>query len=171
MMRGAAASTATASSLLGGSSAFSGTRQRVLSGNNQRIGATFQSVRTKRTNSKTKPSSSSKKAAEISRALRSNSSNSSGGGGGEGIFGLQPVNYATSPRPSICASPPPPPPKPGLAKYTFPISAVVTVGVTAYFYLNNRNDSFAYWESMQTGGIPEDEEEDDDADDDDDNEA
>lgn len=81
---------------------------------------------------------------------------------GQGIFGLEPVNYATAAAPAICASPPPP--KPGLAKYTFPISALLTIGVTAYFYVNNQNDSFAYWESMQTGGIPEDD--DDDIDDD-----
>ena len=81
------------------------------------------------------------------------------------MFGLRPVNYKTAPAPEICISPPPPPPKPGLAKYTFPISAFLTVAITAYFYVNNQNDSFAYWEAMQTGGVmPDDEDDDEDED-------
>jgi len=112
----------------------------------------------------------------VSRALRSSSTANANGTAsspsGQGIFGLEPVPYygaaasSTYTPPDICRSPPPPPPKPGLAKYTFPISALLTVGVTAYFYVNNRNDSFAYWESMQTGAIPEDDDDDDDDDDD-----
>ena len=155
-----AASAASSSSLLVGSS--TNARQRLLNAqirSQQRIPS--QSViRTKRTSAKN--NNKSNKAA-VSRALRSNSSNSnSSSSSGQGIFGLEPVNYATAPTPGICASPPPPPPKPGLAKYTFPISALLTMGVTAYFYVNNQNDSFAYWESMQTGGIPKDDDDDDD---------
>ena len=125
-------------------------------------GVRFQSIRTKKTSAK----NSNKKAA-VSRALRSNSSTTGttpSSASGQGIFGLEPVNYAAAPIPAVCASPPPPPPKPGLAKYTFPISALLTIGITAYFYVNNQNDSFAYWESMQTGGIPEDDDDDDDED-------
>ena len=139
----------------------SAARQRLLNAQSQpRI--LSQSIRTKKTSAK----NNNHKAA-VSRALRSNSSttgssNSTPSAPGQGIFGLEPVNYATAAAPAICASPPPP--KPGLAKYTFPISALLTIGVTAYFYVNNQNDSFAYWESMQTGGIPEDD--DDDIDDD-----
>ena len=159
-----AASAASSASLVVGRSAA---RQRLLNAQSQpRI--LSQSVRTKKTSAK----NNNHKAA-VSRALRSNSSTTSTGSSnstpsasGQGIFGLEPVNYATAAAPAICASPPPPPPKPGLAKYTFPISALLTIGVTAYFYVNNQNDSFAYWESMQTGGIPEDDDDDDDDDDD-----
>lgn len=156
------AAAASSSSLLVGRST---TRQRLFNAQGrQRI--LPQSIRTKKTSAKNNK-------AAVSRALRSNSSTTSNrtpSASGQGIFGLEPVNYATAPTPAICASPPPPPPKPGLAKYTFPISALLTIGVTAYFYVNNQNDSFAYWESMQTGGIPEDDEDDDEDDLDDDEE-
>ena len=144
------------SSLVGG---HVGKRLRVWNGIKPQAVLNNHAVRTKRTSSK------NARAAAVSRAVRSNTSSSATtitGANGEGIFGLHPINYATSPPPTICASPPPPPPKPGLSKYTFPISAVLTIGLTAYFYVYNQNDSFAYWESMQTGGIPDDDDDDDD---------
>jgi len=99
-------------------------------------------------------------------AGRKNGSGGGDGGKGEGewVFGLRPVNYRTAPAPEICMPPPPPPPKAGLAKYTFPVSAFLTVAITAYFYVNNKNDSFAYWEAMQTGGLMPDDDDDDDDD-------
>ena len=139
-------------SLVGG---YVGKRLRVWNGIKKQTILNNHVVRTKRTSSK------NARAAAVSRAVRSNTSSSTTTTG-EGIFGLHPIDYATSPPPAICASPPPPPPKPGLSKYTFPISAVMTLGLTVYFYVNNQNDSFAYWESMQTGGIPDDEDDDDD---------
>ena len=140
------------SSLVVGRSAA---RQRLLNAQS-RPRILSQLIRSKKTSAK-----DSQKAA-VSRALRSSSSSApSASASGQGIFGLEPVNYAAAPVPAVCASPPPPPPKPGLAKYTFPISALLTIGITAYFYVNNQNDSFAYWESMQTGGIPEDDDDDD----------
>lgn len=69
----------------------------------------------------------------------------------EAIFGLRPVDY-TVVVPKIFHSPPPPPPKPGFQKYLFPTSILATLGITAYFYFNNENDSKDYWETMQTGG-------------------
>ena len=142
------------SSLVGG---FVGKRLRLWSGIKPQAALNNHAVRAKRTSSK------NTRAATVSRAVRSNTNSSSTTTTtGEGIFGLHPVDYATSPPPAICASPPPPPPKPGLSKYTFPISAVLTLGLTVYFYVNNQNDSFAYWESMQTGGIPDDDDDDDD---------
>lgn len=151
-MRMRAVGTRTSSSLVGNR-----TRSRVWNGIKQQTILHNHAVRTKRTSSK-----NARAAAAVSRAVRSNTNSTNAGANGEGIFGLHPINYATSPPPAVCASPPPPPPKPGLSKYTFPISAVLTLGLTVYFYVNNQNDSFAYWESMQTGGIPDDDDDDDD---------
>lgn len=151
IVRAASAAASSASLVVRGSAA----RQRLPNAQSQpRI--LPQSIRTKKTSAKNNKNNHK---AAVSRAL--GKSNSSLSASGQGIFGLDPVNYATAAAPAICASPPPPPPKPGLAKYTFPISALLTIGVTAYFYVNNQNDSFAYWESMQTGGIPEDDDDDD----------
>lgn len=41
-----------------------------------------------------------------------------------------------------------------------------TLGITAYFYFNNDNDSKDYWEAMQTGGVLPGTFDDDDDDDD-----
>ena len=82
----------------------------------------------------------------------------------QAIFGLKPVDYTILP--PIYGSPPPPPPKPGFQKYLFPASIVFTLGITAYFYFNNDNDSKDYWEAMQTGGVLPGTFDDDDDDDD-----
>ncbi len=84
----------------------------------------------------------------------------------EEIFGLKPVDFTIVP--PVYGSPPPPPPKPGFQKYLFPLSVFVTLGITAYFYFNNENDSKEYWEAMQTGGVLPGTYDDDDDDDDDD---
>eukprot|EP01083_Nonionella_stella_P076156 207374_1 len=85
-------------------------------------------------------------------------------------FGLKPVDY-TQVVPRIYASPPPPPPKPGIQKYFFPFTLVLTGGIIGYFYFNNQNDAYNYWEAMQTGGVLpgtlDDDDDDDDYDDDD----
>ena len=76
------------------------------------------------------------------------------------LFGMKPVDFSITP--PIYKSPPPPPPRPGMQKYIFPISTLTTAAITAYFYFNNKNDSYVYWETMQTGGVlPGTEEEDD----------
>ena len=69
----------------------------------------------------------------------------------EYLYGLKPVDFSIAP--PIYRSPPPPPPRPGLQKYIFPISTLSTLAITAYFYFNNKNDSYVYWETMQTGGV------------------
>ena len=82
------------------------------------------------------------------------------------LFGLKPVDFNVVPR--IYRGAPPPPPKPGLQKYLFPFTIAVTLGLTAYFYFNNENDSKDYWMAMQTGGVLPGTYDDDDDDDDDD---
>ena len=83
----------------------------------------------------------------------------------EFLYGLKPVDFTVVP--PIYRSPPPPPPRAGMQKYLFPISTVAFAGITAYFYFNNKNDSFTYWEAMQTGGVLPGTYDDDDDDDDD----
>jgi len=86
----------------------------------------------------------------------------------EHLYGLKPVDFSVVP--SICRSPAPPPPKPGMQKYFFPLTLLITGGITAYFYFNNENDSKDYWVAMQTGGVLPGTYDDDDDDDDDDDE-
>jgi hypothetical protein len=74
-------------------------------------------------------------------------------------FGLNPVDYSKPP--PITPSPPPPPPKRGLSRYAFPASLLVTLGLTVYIYINNKNDSYEYWRTMQSGGAILDEDDDD----------
>jgi len=69
----------------------------------------------------------------------------------EFLYGLKPVDYSIPP--PIFRSPPPPPLKPGLSKYVFPTSLVITFGLTAFFYFNNKNDAYEYWDAMQTGSM------------------
>jgi hypothetical protein len=89
----------------------------------------------------------------------------------EHLYGMKPVDFTVVP--SVSRSPPPPPPKPGFQKYFFPLTLLITGGITAYFYFNNENDSKDYWVAMQTGGVlpgTYDVDDDDDDDDDDDEE-
>lgn len=104
-----------------------------------------------------KRTSASKK--NLSNALKKQAPESN-----EVVFGLKPVDFTIVP--PIRFSPPAPPPKPGLQKYLFPASILVTLGITAYFYFNNENDSKDYWETMQTGGALPGTYDDDDDDDD-----
>jgi len=82
----------------------------------------------------------------ISEALQNQSKNSN-----DAIFGLKPVDFTILP--PIRRGPPPPPPKPGFQKFIFPLTLLLTGGITAYFFFNNENDSKDYWEAMQTGGV------------------
>jgi hypothetical protein len=89
----------------------------------------------------------------------------------EHLYGMKPVDFTTVP--PIYRSPPPPPPRPGVQKYLFPITTITFAAVTAYFYFNNKNDSYTYWEAMQTGGVlagTDDDDDDDDFDGDEDDE-
>eukprot|EP00566_Odontella_aurita_P026301 CAMPEP_0113575796 /NCGR_PEP_ID=MMETSP0015_2-20120614/27905_1 /TAXON_ID=2838 /ORGANISM="Odontella" /LENGTH=185 /DNA_ID=CAMNT_0000479091 /DNA_START=138 /DNA_END=695 /DNA_ORIENTATION=+ /assembly_acc=CAM_ASM_000160 len=114
----------------------------------------------------------------IRKAVSSSASRGGGGGGagGEGLinaegqfpYGLRPVDYSIPP--PIYRAPPPPPSKPGMRKYIFPASLAVTFAVTAYFYVNNKNDAYEYWEAMQTGAVPLFDDDDDDDEDFDDEE-
>eukprot|EP00956_Cyclotella_meneghiniana_P005741 scaffold7454_cov77-Cyclotella_meneghiniana.AAC.5 len=83
------------------------------------------------------------------------------------IFGMRPIDYTI--RPPIHHTPRPPPPRPGMRKYIFPISLVVFSAITAYFYVNNKNDNLEFWMAMQTGeavDITDDDDDDDDEDED-----
>lgn len=62
---------------------------------------------------------------------------------------MRPVDYSVPP--PIPISPPAPPAKPGLRGYYWQLVLALSVGTTAYFYLNNKNDNYAYWEAMQSG--------------------
>lgn len=62
---------------------------------------------------------------------------------------MRPIDYTVLP--PIPRSPPPPPPRPGMKKYVFPLSVLVTAGVVAYFYVNNQNDNLEFWQAMQEG--------------------
>ena len=81
----------------------------------------------------------------------------------EAIFGLRPIDYSIVP--PIRYSPAPPPPKPGFQKYLFPLTLAFTAATVAYFYVNNKNDNYAYWEAMQSGEALQMDEDDDDDDD------
>jgi hypothetical protein len=66
------------------------------------------------------------------------------------LYGLRPVDFTALPK--VYLSPPPPPPKPGVKRYIFPGSIVISLGTFIYFYFNNKNDAYEYWSAMQTGG-------------------
>lgn len=86
----------------------------------------------------------------------------------EYVFGLRPVDFSI--KPPLYRAPPPPPPKPGLSRYTFHFTLFIFIGTCGYFYYNNQNDSYEYWEAMQTGGVAPgtyDDDDDDDEEDDD----
>ena len=86
----------------------------------------------------------------------------------EHLFGLRPVDFSILP--PLYAPPPPPPPRPGFQRLVFPLTILTVLGTVGYFYFNNQNDSYEYWEAMQTGGVlPGTYDDDDDDDDDDDN--
>ena len=79
----------------------------------------------------------------------------------DNIFGMRPIDYTILP--PICHSPPPPPPRPGMRKHIFPLSLLVFGGITAYFYVNNKNDNLEFWMAMQNGeaiDVGEDDEDD-----------
>lgn len=82
------------------------------------------------------------------------------------LFGLKPVDISILP--PIYRPPPPPPPKEG-SKKVISLTILTTIGFVAYFYFNNKNDSYEYWKAMQTGGVLpgtyDDDEDDDDEDD------
>lgn len=82
----------------------------------------------------------------------------------EPLFGLRPVDVSILP--PLYRPPPPPPPKPGFGRAVFPLSILTVVGTVGYFYFNNQNDSYEYWEAMQTGGVLPGTYDDDDDDDD-----
>lgn len=67
------------------------------------------------------------------------------------LFGLRPVDFSIVP--PLYKQPPPPPPPPGFRKYVLHISLAIFTGTFGYFYVNNQNDSYEYWETMQTGGV------------------
>mmetsp|Transcript_7736 Transcript_7736/g.11273 ORF Transcript_7736/g.11273 Transcript_7736/m.11273 type:complete len:163 (+) Transcript_7736:60-548(+) len=76
------------------------------------------------------------------------------------------VDYSVPP--PIIRSPPPPPPRKGARKYFFPFTLLVAFGFSTYIYFNNQNDSYEYWEAVQSGGaLPGEEFDDDEYDDDD----
>lgn len=112
----------------------------------------------------------------ISRAITSNqrsAKSSTTGSSTEGemveaIFGLRPIDYSVVP--PIRYSPAPPPPKPGFQKYLFPLTLAFTAATVVYFYVNNKNDNYAYWEAMQSGEALQLDEDDDDDDYEDDEE-
>lgn len=122
-------------------------------------------TRSKRTGTASK--NSSKKA--ISRAIASNNKRKQSTSGSnsetvDALFGLHPIDYSIPP--PIRYSPPPPPAKPGLQKYLFPFTLLFTAGTVVYFYVNNKNDNYAYWEAMQSGeALQLDDDEDDEEDD------
>ena len=74
--------------------------------------------------------------------------------------------------PSIRKSPPPPPPRKGrISRFVYPIILITFSGTFVYFYINNKNDNYAYWDAMQSGeGILEEDDDDYDDDEDDDDE-
>ena len=111
-------------------------------------------------------SSKNDKSRLISRSLKKAQQNQPSSNGGH-LFGLRPVDVSILP--PLHRPPPPPPPKPGAQRLVFPLSLLTLIGTTAYFYFNNKNDSYDYWEAMQTGGVlPGTYDEDDDDEDDDD---
>lgn len=85
------------------------------------------------------------------------------------LYGLKPVDYTSSVPPPIFRSPPPPPPKPS-SKYIFPLTLVVSLGLTSYFYFFGKNDAHEYWDAMQKGGVLPGVYDDDDDDDDEEDE-
>lgn len=120
-------------------------------------------TRSKRTGT---ASNNSKKA--VSRVIASNNKRKQSTSGSnsetvDALFGLHPIDYSIPP--PIRYSPPPPPSKPGLQKYLFPFTLLFTAGTVVYFYVNNKNDNYAYWEAMQSGeALQLDDDEDDDED-------
>lgn len=70
-------------------------------------------------------------------------------------------------------TPPPPPPSQSAGRLLYPALLASTVGMVGYFYVNRDEETYEYWEAMQTGqGMPfgDDDEEDDDDDDEEDEE-
>mmetsp|Transcript_2459 Transcript_2459/g.2845 ORF Transcript_2459/g.2845 Transcript_2459/m.2845 type:complete len:148 (-) Transcript_2459:169-612(-) len=61
------------------------------------------------------------------------------------------VDYSKPP--PIIPSPPPPPPREGVRRWVFPATLVTTAVLTLYVYYNNQNDSYEYWNAMQSGEI------------------
>ena len=127
------------------------------------------------TRSKRSAAAGKKNKKAISRAITSNqrsAKSSTTGSSTEGemveaIFGLRPIDYSVVP--PIRYSPAPPPPKPGFQKYLFPLTLAFTAATVVYFYVNNKNDNYAYWEAMQSGvalQLDEDDDDDDDYEDD-----
>ena len=128
------------------------------------------------TRSKRSAAAGKKTKRAISRAITSNqrsaksstTASSTEGEMVEAIFGLRPIDYSVVP--PIRYSPAPPPPKPGFQKYLFPLTLAFTAATVVYFYVNNKNDNYAYWEAMQSGEALQLDEDDDDDDYEDDEE-
>ena len=110
----------------------------------------------------------SKKKPSLSKSIQSlKNKSASAGSPNQALFGLRPVDFTIVP--PLYRQPPPPPPKTS-QRLIFPLTVVMFAGITGYFYFNNKNDSYEYWEAMQTGGVlpgTYDDDDDDDFDDDD----
>jgi hypothetical protein len=115
-----------------------------------------QQLRCKNTSSK-----NNNKSRSISRTLQAQTQNQKQKQ--DYIFGLRPVDVSILP--PLHRPPPPPPPKPGAQRLVFPLSVLTLIGTVGFFYFNNKNDSYEYWEAMQTGGVFPGTDDDDDDDD------
>jgi hypothetical protein len=82
-------------------------------------------------------------------------------------FGIKPVDYSITP--PIIPTPLAPPPRQGtkaaFVRMVWPLTLIMTMSLGFYIYMNEEEDNYDFWKSIETGGaIVADDDDDDDED-------
>lgn len=86
----------------------------------------------------------------------------------DAMFGIKPVDYSISP--PIIPSPLAPPPRKGtkaaFLRMVWPLTLIMTASLGFYIYMNEEDDNYDFWKTIESGGaiVAEDDDNDDEGD-------